>query len=67
MKQWKVTAYVNVPNPGAQVWNGSSYQAGTRQQLINTVIMANNYFEAKAMIEGQYGSSLVNVPMIVEN
>lgn len=66
MKQWKVTAYVNVPNPGAQVWNGSSYQAGTRQQLINTMVMAGNYFEAKAIIEGQYGSNIVGVPVITE-
>jgi hypothetical protein len=66
MKQWKVTAYVRVPNPVAQVWNGSSYQADTRQQLINTVVTANNYFEAKAMVEGQYGSNLSGVPVIIE-
>jgi hypothetical protein len=55
-----------VPNPVAQVWNGSSYQADTRQQLINTIVTANNYFEAKAMVEGQYGSNLAGVPVIIE-
>ena len=66
MKQFRVVATINVANPGAQVWNGSSYQAGTRQQQINTVVTANSYFEAKAMIEGQYGASLVYAPMITE-
>lgn len=66
MKTWKVTAWVKVPNPGSQVWNGSSYQADTRQQQINTVVTANTFFEAKAIIEGQYGSNLVGVPTITE-
>jgi hypothetical protein len=66
MKSWKVTAWVRVPNPVAQVWNGSSYQADTRQQQINTMITANSYFDAKAMIEGQYGSNLVGTPVITE-
>ncbi len=66
MKSWKVTALVRIPNPGVQVWNGTSYQADTRQQHINTIVMANNYFEAKAIVEAQYGTSLVSAPVIFE-
>lgn len=66
MKQFKVNAWIRVPNPVAQVWNGTSYQADTRQQQINTVVMANTWFEAKAMVEGQFGPNLVGTPTIIE-
>ncbi len=66
MKSWKVVALVRIPNPGAQMWNGTSYQADTRQQHINTVVMAGNYFEAKAIIEAQFGTNLLGTPMISE-
>lgn len=66
MKSFKVTAWVKVPNPGSQVWNGSSYQNDTRQQFVESIVTANNWFEAKAMVEGQYGSNLANTPVIVE-
>ena len=66
MKRWRISAWIRVPNPGSQIWNGGSYQADTRQQQINTVIMANSYLDARSMIEGQYGSSLVGTPVITE-
>ena len=66
MKQWRVNAWIKTFNSGSQVWNGGSYQADTRQQQINTVIMANSYYEAKSMVEGQYGSSLIGTPVITE-
>lgn len=67
MAQFNVIARIRVPNPVAQVWNGNSYQTDTRVQEIRTLITANNFFEAKAMIEGQYGSSLVGQPIITES
>ena len=66
MKQWRVNAWIRVANPGVTVWNGSSHQTDTRQQQINTVVMANSYYEPKSMVEGQYGSSLIGTPVITE-
>jgi hypothetical protein len=67
MTTFNVIAFVKVPTPGSQIWNGSSYQTGTRQQEIRTQITARNYFEARAMIEGQYGSNLIGQPIITES
>lgn len=67
MKTFNVIAYVKVSAPGSQVWNGRSYETGTRQQEIRTSITARDYFEAQAMIEGQYGVNLVGRPIITES
>lgn len=67
MKTFNVIAYVRVSTPGSQVWNGQSYETGTRQQEIRTRITARDYFDAQAIIEGQYGANLVGRPIITES
>lgn len=66
MKTWKVTALISVPTPGAQFWNGTAFETGTRQQHVNTVVVAADWFQAKAMVEAQFGSNLIGNPVILE-
>ena len=66
MPTFNVSAVVRVPSPGSQVWNGSSYETALREQQINTQVVAGDYFQAKAIVESQYGSNLVYPPVITE-
>lgn len=63
MKQWQAVVRAQIPG-GGQSYNGSSYQQNTMQMPVRTTLQADNYFAAKAQLEGQYGPG--SVQMLVE-
>ena len=63
MKQWQAVVKTQFAG-GGQSWNGASYQQNTMQMPVRTTVTADNYFAAKAQLEGQYGPG--SVQMLVE-
>lgn len=63
MKQWQAVVRAQFAG-GGQSWNGSAYQQNTMQMPVRTTVQADNYFAAKAQLEGQYGAG--SVQMLVE-